>query len=105
MVYLYLSLGIVTVFFQAVLSYSKQFHDNALYYPTGLFLNLVGAFFWYYIAKNSAEKSTLFLSLLWDASIVIFFVTVPILFFGVRLTSTETLGILIVILGFVIIKL
>jgi uncharacterized membrane protein len=96
--------GLLVTFAQAYISYDKGIQTSSYYYPVGLSLNVIGGIFWYFIAKNTPEKTTLFASLIWDIFLVMSFMLVPILLFGVTITKYQMIGIGLIVIGILFLK-
>jgi uncharacterized membrane protein len=63
---------------------------------------LAGAFSgaaWCYMAKNTLQNDMFFMNILWDAIVSIIFISLPIVFFGVRLDPQTAIGTALAAIG------
>lgn len=97
--------GIALSFIQAYITYNKVFQQTVYFYPAGIFITTISGFIWYYISKNTIEKTTFVVSMIWDSALIISFILMPVLYFGVDLSKKEALGVIFIVVGTLILKI
>jgi multidrug transporter EmrE-like cation transporter len=87
------------------LSYSAELKSSKWYFPIGILLAIVCNFLWLYVAKHSDTKHAIYMNaLLWDSMIVGSYAIIPVLLFGVRFSTVNLFGVVLVIFGIVLTK-
>lgn len=74
-------------------------------YPLAMSIGLLTSALWTTIARNVAKNSIVVYGAYYDVMLTSVFLAVPLLFTGFTLTTNQTYGILIMILGVVVTKL
>ena len=101
---IYLTVSVIYAFL-AVIAYIPSVKNHYIYYPLGLVLALVTNFLWLYLSKRTIDHGLITkYALIWDA-IIILSITVAPLFFGVRLSTPNLIGVGLMIVGIIMIKL
>jgi hypothetical protein len=106
MMSLFYSIGFLLYALSATLSYSERAKVSAWYFPVGIAMAIVANLIWLHIAKISTVGSETFVrGLIWDSMIVMCYVIVPILFYGVRLNGIAGLGAVMIVVGIFLTKM
>jgi multidrug transporter EmrE-like cation transporter len=106
MIQLSFVLGLIAYSASAWLSYDKSMQvDKLRYYAIGLLFSFIANASWLTVAaKSPTQNQTTLYGLYWDSMLTGIFLLIPILFFGVRFTGLQSLGVGMVILGIVLTK-
>lgn len=106
MVYLIFGLTAVGSFFASMVSYSESLKTQSivLYITLGLLCSLTVSGSWYVLTYMSTNRAQVLIYSMWyDALILGCYILVPVLY-GTKLSTNETAGILIIILGIILTK-
>lgn len=99
-------LGAAAYGFTAFISYHDTIKAHWTYFPLGLFLSVLANFGWLKIAKVTESKNDIVVyGAFWDSMIVMVFLMIPLLWFGVRLTTKDSIGLALIISGILVMKL
>jgi multidrug transporter EmrE-like cation transporter len=85
--------------------YVPAVKDGPFFFPIGLICGLLANYLWLSIARQSDQSSTLLHSLYWDAMLTAMYAVIPILFFNVRVTGNQLVGLLLILAGIAFSKL
>lgn len=100
------SIGFILYILSAILSYSAKAKLALWYFPVGIVLAIIANCIWLYIAKSSnIGHETFIRGLVWGSMIVICYVAVPIMFYGVRVSGMTALGALMIVAGIFLTKI
>jgi multidrug transporter EmrE-like cation transporter len=84
----------------AVATFDRRFRDHPSYLWVSLVLGVGISLCWYYgTVKAETGKDVYSYSLMWDAATALPFVLIPVMFYGVRLTWVEMVGVALVWAG------
>lgn len=83
----------------------STFRDSKWYVPAGLGLALLCNGLWLWLTKLTPRHQDIaFWAIVWDVSLVVAQISVPVLFFGLRLTPIAWGGLAMAIGGLVLMK-
>lgn len=98
-------IGLLVYIAAVFLSYSEKMKASHWYFPVGILIAIVANVMWLYIAKNSPAKESIYVrGLIWDSMIVGTYTLIPIVFFGVRLSSWTLAGAALIAVGLILTK-
>lgn len=103
MIPLYL-LGLLIYIISVYITYSDKIKQSPYYFYIGISLSMVCSFLWMYIAKHSSGKQLYLNGIYWDSMIVGCYSLIPVLAFGVRMSSLNFLGVFLVLVGIFLTK-
>lgn len=105
MLYAQFFLGFLIYGCYAFVSYTDQIKTSNWYYPLGLSLALAANAVWMWIAKADTNASSLLTkALIWDVIVTVVTVAFPLFVFGARLTLQQSLGLVLLLVGLVLVK-
>jgi len=89
----------------AYISYEDSIKNSWYFYYLGIGIAIVANFAWLTIAKTVPENSKILIyGSIWDAMILFTFITIPFIFFEMKLTTKDWIGLSLIILGILIVK-
>lgn len=89
----------------AIMNFSPTLRNSSWFYPMSITLSLATTLLWAYLARILDDKDKIFIAtIFWDIAVHGTFLIIPIVMFNVKLNPMAWLGILLVIVGFVLIK-
>lgn len=98
-------LGFLIYTIGAFLSNSSSLKESSYYIYYGLCLSLVANFLWFsMIQKIQKPSDVLLYGLYWDMVILFSFISVPLIFYGARFKMVPSIGIFLMVLGFLLTK-
>jgi len=90
----------------ALASYSPLGKSSAWAYPLALASGLMANSAWMHLARSVNDSTRLaILGLYWDLMLTGIYLAVPVLFFGARFGIIQTLGIVFIFIGIVLVKM
>lgn len=99
-------LGAILYSIAVCLAYSGSFKESKWYFLIGIAVGVLANYIWLWIAKHSPDKHQIYISgLIWDSVLVGAYTLIPIMFFGVRFTNLTALGVILIVSGFLVIKI
>lgn len=99
-------LGLLFYSLAVALSYNETVKASWYYFPVGILIGMITNFLWFWIAKQISDKSIIIkYGFYWDTMIVLTYALIPMLFFGVRLSSMTEIGIALIAIGIILTKL
>lgn len=105
MIYIQFILGGLAYAAMAYASYSESFKQSSLYFPSGIALAIIANLLWFSLAKTESNASQLVIKgLIWDAVLMAAFLVVPFLFFHVKFTTTQAVGVGLTLIGLLLTK-
>lgn len=102
MIYFQFLVGFLAYSGAAILVYSIS--KPNFYYFIGLSLALLANLSWLSIASQSSGKDLFFKALYWDTMFLLIYLCIPIFMFNVRLTLSQLLGVLLIVIGMIVTK-
>lgn len=105
MIAFYYIVGLVIYTLSAMMSYSNKAQSAKWYFPVGVGMAMLANFLWLHIAKISVGHETFVRGLVWDSMIVMCYVLVPIILYGIRLTGFTALGAALIVAGMFLTKI
>jgi len=88
----------------AYLSYSEHIKASNIYFALGLLLSIVANFIWLTICRLEGNASRLLVKgLLWDIMLTTAYLIVPLMFYQARLTFQQSIGVLMILVGIVLV--
>lgn len=89
----------------AYISFNADLKKTNWFFVVGLALSILANLIWMNIAKNTVDVSRLTLmGLYWDSMIVVAYLFIPMVLFGIQLTATQWVGLGLMIIGIFITK-
>lgn len=97
-------LGFLINFVGCFFYYVKDFKLSNYYLPAVLTIAVLSTATWAHLVRTSDNKSVLIYGFYWDLMITLIYLLVPIVFFSVKLTFNQSLGIGFTLLGLILMK-
>ncbi len=89
-----------------VATYSEKVRQSYYIWILGICCPAVADIIWIYVAKKINDNSQIFLySISWEIFYKIVVISVPVLFFGLKLTPLSYFGVFLMLLGGIFIKI
>lgn len=105
MVVLFLFIATLIYISSAYMSYSPTIKASSWYFIVGIILANITNFMWMVLAKNTTDNSKLLLyGLFWDSIITFSFLLTPFLFFDIKLSMPQMIGIGFIVTGIILTK-
>lgn len=99
------ALGMLIYCLSAYTSFNAEFKKSNWFFVAGLGMSILANLIWMNIAKNTEDVSRLaVIGLYWDSMIVLAFLFVPMLVFGMELTTTQWVGVGLIVAGIFVTK-
>lgn len=90
----------------AYTSYSKELKASPYYFLIGLVGALVANLIWLWISKTETDTNQLMIKgLFWDSALTLIYLIVPLMIFEARLSTTQWVGLGLVLIGLTVTKL
>lgn len=103
--YIILLLSFLVFSGSAILSFSKSFSESNFFIPTTLILGLCSTTLWICLVRTINNPQKLFWwSLAWDLLMLLAFYLLPILIGSVKLNSSISFGLILILLGIMLVK-
>lgn len=104
MIYIQFLTGLLVYSGIAYVSYGMK--ESSLFYPLGLTLALIANAVWLWISQTENDANSLMVKgMYWDAMLTLTYIIVPLLLFNAKLTGTQLLGFVLLMVGLIIIKI
>lgn len=105
MIVLFLGLAAIIYGITAYMSYSETIKASSWYFIVGIILANIANIMWMILAKNTTDNSKLVVyGLIWDSILTLSFLLTPFLFFDIKLSMTQTIGLGLIIAGIICTK-
>lgn len=105
MVPLFLLIAAIVYISSAYMSYSPTIKASSWYFIVGIILANIANILWMILAKNTTDNSKLVLyGLFWDSILTFSFLLTPFLFFDIKLSMPQMVGIGLIIAGIICTK-
>ena len=89
-----------------VATYSERIRQSSSIWFLGICCPAVADVIWIYLAKKVNENNQIFLySISWEIVYKIIVISIPVLFFGLKLTPLSYAGLLLMLIGGILIKM
>lgn len=105
MIALFLSIAALVYMCSAYMSYSPTIKASPWYFVVGIILANIANILWMILAKNTTDNSKLVLyGLFWDSILTFSFLLTPFLFFDIKLSMPQMVGIGFIVTGIILTK-
>ncbi len=102
---LYFIIATIIYIFSAYMSHSPTIKLSSWYFIVGIILANITNILWMILAKNTTDNSKVLLyGLVWDSIITFSFLLTPFLFFDIKLTMPQIIGVCLMVIGIILTK-
>lgn len=88
-----------------MLTFCDSARSSTYYIPISMICNTFSCFLWYLLAHNLHDKDAVLInSAYWDMMIMVIGYVLPMFIFGFRLTTMQFAGMIVIFIGFCMLK-